>query len=1300
MLDFVRVSTRWKNGVCEVYPSFMVCRSKDLMVRGNAFYAIWDSEENRWSTDEFDAIRLIDNCVKEYANENGVEGCIPQLLIDSDNCMIDKWLKYVQKQQINQYETLDETLIWLNTPQKRENYSSKCLPYPLIPGPHSNWDRIVGTLYDPDERHKIEWAIGAIVSGDSRWIQKFMVFYGAAGTGKSTILNIIQELFTGYYAVFDAKALGSNNNGFALDSFRNNPLVAIQHDGDLSRIEDNTKINSLVSHEEMTVNEKYKSSYVSRFKAFLLMGTNKPVKITDAKSGLIRRLIDVSPSGDRLEYTEYKRCLEQTQFEYSGIASHCLEVYQDDPEYYDSYIPTEMMGASNDFWNFISENFFMFQKEKDIALNQAWDVYKNYCEDAKVPYPLPKRAFKEELKNYFDEFHDRYSSDTIKRTRNYYVGFQTEKFLEEENPKRKTVIVKEVDHGLKAQPSIFDKIAQEYPAQTTTKDGLPICKWDNNKTLLKNIDTSKLHYVKVPLNHIVIDFDISVDGEKNLEKNLEAASKWPKTYMETSKSGKGIHLHYIYEGDPNKLSRVYEEHIEIKVFNGNSSLRRQLTLCNNEPINTISSGLPLREESKKMISSDIIKNEKMLRTMIVRNLRKEIHSATKPSIDFINKLLNDMYDSGKPYDVSDMRHSITAFAMSSTNQAQACLKIVTNMKYKSEESSEGESDNDDNALVFFDMEIYPNLTLVCWKFEGEGKQIHPLINPKPSEIHELAKFNLIGFNNRGYDNHMLYGIMMGYSPAELYELSQRIISGQNGGTFMEAYNISYTDVYDFASAPNKQSLKKYEIELGLKHNEMDLPWDQPVDEKDIPKIIEYCCDDVNATEAVFHHLKGDWSARQILAKVAGKSVNHSTNSISTTLVFGQDRKPQCQFHYRDLAKPVKAGDLNPEIEEYISQYMPMEFESWNGEKSILPFFPGYKYDFGKSTYRDMEVGEGGLVVGRQGIYDNAALLDITSMHPNSANNECVFGPKYTKRYYSMVEGRVAVKHRDAQGLEHVLDGALVGYAKNDQDFADLANALKTPINAAYGLTCAKFDNPFRDPRNVDNIVAKRGALFMTDLLHAVEEQGYTVAHIKTDSIKIPNADPYIINFVNEFGAKYGYGFEHEATYEKLCLINNAVYIAKTLHPDKCMELYGYVPGDNKKKVEKWTATGSRFAVPYVFKTLFSKEDLVFEDFRETKAVKSAMYLEHENGHKQFIGKVGSFIPVKEGGTLLREAKDGEGNLKYDSVTGTKGYKWLPEENLAHEENWRDLIDYSYFDSLVNEALDCIEEYGDVGAFLD
>ena len=290
MLDFVTVSARrLKNGSYEIGPKFIAKKSKDLMIRGRDFYAIWNEEAKMWSTDEDDLIQLVDAELTRYSEEHADEyGPDVHILYmwDCDNNSLDKFHKYCQKQCRDNYRMLDEELIFANTELRRENYASKRLNYPLCSGSIDAYDKLIRTLYTEEERHKIEWAIGSIVSGDSKTLQKFMVLYGAAGTGKSTILNIIQLLFDGYYSVFDAKALGSANNSFALEPFKTNPLVAIQHDGDLSRIEDNTRLNSLVSHELMSVNEKFKGLYETLFKCFLFMGTNRPVKIRDGKAGL------------------------------------------------------------------------------------------------------------------------------------------------------------------------------------------------------------------------------------------------------------------------------------------------------------------------------------------------------------------------------------------------------------------------------------------------------------------------------------------------------------------------------------------------------------------------------------------------------------------------------------------------------------------------------------------------------------------------------------------------------------------------------------------------------------------------------------------------------------------------------------------------------------------------------------------------------------------------------------------------------------------------------------------------------
>ena len=897
MIDFLMISTRsTKRGVIEIYPKFIIKKSSDLMIRGGDFYAIWLEERGLWSTDEQDALQLIDKELDKYAEENKdrFDATIRVLhMWDAESGMIDAWHKYCQRQMRDSFHTLDDKLIFSNMKTDKTDYASKRLSYPLEDGDYSSFEKLISTLYSPEERHKIEWSIGSIVSGESKNIQKFMVFYGSAGTGKSTILNIIQQLFDGYYSVFDARALGSSSNSFALESFKSNPLVAIQHDGDLSRIEDNTRLNSLVSHELMTVNEKFKAAYSSRFNCFLYMGTNKPVKITDAKSGLIRRLIDVSPSGNKLSPVEYKAVMKRVSFELGAIAKHCLDVFNANPGAYDDYVPISMMGASNDFYNYVLDAYPVFKKENATTLKCAWEMYKNYCDEAKVPYPMSKRVFKEELRNYFKDYKERYRLDDETRVRSYYIGFREEKFEEE------LTEIKPVEEKPKLifeyTESIFDELCENCFAQYATDKGTPSKKWDNVATTLKDIDTSQLHYVKVPENHIVIDFDIpDENGNKSLERNLEEASKWPPTYGELSKSGNGVHLHYIYTGDPSKLSSIYSEHIEVKVYSGKSSLRRKLTRCNDLPIANISSGLPLRGEDK-VVNFEAIKTEKGIRTLIKRNIRKEIHPGTKPSIDFIHKILEDAYNSDLYYDVTDLRPAVLSFAAQSTHQAEYCIKLVNQMQFKSKEASNAVL-NDSEKIIFYDVEVFPNLFLVNWKFQGEDQKVVRMINPKPAQIEELMRFRLVGFNCRRYDNHIMYARMMGYSNEQLYKLSQKIVT-EGQGFFGEAYNLSYTDVYDFAA--KKQSLKKWEIELGIHHQELGLPWDEPVPEERWIEVAEYCDNDVIATEAVFNELKGDFTARKILADLAGMTVNDTTNTLTTRIIFGKERHPQ--LVYTDLA---------------------------------------------------------------------------------------------------------------------------------------------------------------------------------------------------------------------------------------------------------------------------------------------------------------------------------------------------------------------------------------------------------------
>ena len=714
-------------------------------------------------------------------------------------------------------------------------------------------------------------------------------------------------------------------------------------------------------------------------------------------------------------------------------------------------------------------------------------------------------------------------------------------------------------------------------------------------------------------------------------------------------------------------------------------------------------------------------------------------------MSLIKKVTDDAYEAGVLYSITDLRPAIFAFAEKSHNQKEFCKKMALEIHYagKGYEDEHNviktvasktaaavarletlplaekklKQEQSDSDLVFYDIEVYPNLLLVCWKEAGKNA-VHSMINPTKVEIEKLMEMKLVGFNCRRYDNHILYGRYMGYNNEQIYRLSMRIVNGSNNAMFGNAYDISYTDVYDFAA--KKQSLKKWEIELGIHHQEMGIPWDRPVPEDQWKEVIEYCKNDVRATEEVFNHLAGDFQARKILAEIAGMNVNSTTNQLTTRIIFQDVADPQKSFIYPDLKKK----------------------------------FPGYVFENGKSYLNGVEIGEGGRVYAVPGIYHNVVTYDVASMHPSSIIAENGFGP-FTERFKSLLDIRIAIKHKDYETAGKMLDGKLKKYLTDKDQAKALSQALKIAINSVYGLTAAGFENKFRDPRNIDNWVAKRGALFMETLRLNVQKMGATVVHIKTDSIKIENPTEEVTNYILSFGKEWGYNFEVEDIYEKICLVNDAVYIALRDKKDPgWLDECEKARKDGKPVPTRWTATGAQFQHPYVFKRLFSHEEIEFRDLCETKTVTSALYLdlneklsdvsEYEKerdkiqsrikklnkayltespvnqekitaeiedlqkdidtleeliakGHNYiFVGKAGSFCPIKPGygGGILCREKDG----KFNAATGTKGYRWQEGERLKLA-NRMDIVDMDYFESLAEDARKAIEAYGPYDIFV-
>lgn len=1271
-MDFCRISTKeQKSNNREfdilVKPTLHFSYIKDLVCKGGSMYAFWNGET--WSTSRDDLISTIDrqtlNKKRELEAKDPTKTVGVALMNNHETKLMldfDKFCKTMEQSNV----IFNQRILFSEDVPEQDDYSTNQLNYTPKKGPTKAFDELLGLLYEEKELEKILWFLGALLTNNMSKIQKFMFLYGGKGSGKGTVIKVFKMLFEGYYSAIDLNTL-TGDSAFATSQVKEIPLL-IDEDSDISRITKDTNLLKLTAHEPITVNVKYKDTYETIFNGLLITASNQRFQVRNIDSGITRRAVVVEPTSYTHSAETYFNLMGRIPFELSHIAYKAMTLFNEKGAYYyEDYMDVAMAEATDYIFSFVRDN--AVQMGNQVTLKRVSALFKLYLDDLGYETKGYKRRIKNEMQRYYRNFYPKLTIDG-EQVRNVFTGIRSELIfpeLTEEERERKfpTSDVEEngnrpgdsgpsierhgIDFG-NTEDIIFKTYAKQFQAQYAGNSGAPSVKWDACSTVLDELDTSSLHYVRLPANHIVIDFDLKgPDGRKSLQRNLEAASKFPPTYAEVSKSGEGIHLHYTYDGPIHKLANLYDDDIEIKKFTGKSSLRRQFTRSNDVKIAHISTGLPFKERDGVNVYNDmekqIVWNEKKLRKGIIGNLENKYHPNTKPSIDFIDHMLKEAIKNDLKFDVSDLRQAVLQKAMMSTNNQAYCLNVFNQMVFKTIEDEphiDAEPDklnkivaNED--LYFLDLEIYPNLFVICYRnFDNSIREA--LINPSADEVERVLELPFVGFNVRNYDNHIMYGSLVGKTIMELFLQSQGIIEHKDrNAKYYQANELSYVDIWEYST--NKQGLKAWQIELGIRHDEMELPWDQPVPEELWPRVVEYCFNDVDATFEVFLATQADYKARLILSQLSGLPVNAKTQDQAAAFLFGDVKRPQDEFVYTDLSET----------------------------------FPGYKFAYGKSEYLGEVPSEGGFVYSEPGVYENVVVLDIASMHPRSAVLLNYFGP-YTQRFDDLITARLHIKHKEYDKAREMFDGVLKPFLETEEDAEALSYALKIIINIVYGMTSAPFDNKFRHPDNIDNIVAKRGALFMVLLKHEMKKQGIKLIHTKTDSVKLLDPTPEQVQWVVDFGTKYGYTFEVEHIYKRMTLVNKAALIG---------EYY-----NEKKGKDVWDPVGTMFLEPYTLKTLFTREEIVPEDLYLIKQIKKGrLYLDGKH-----LGRFAHVYAAKDGHVLENRHDDG----RVTAPTGTKGYLFKSVDEYTDGSD----VDLTYYEAAVKKTVDAIAKVGDERIVID
>jgi hypothetical protein len=186
--------------------------------------------------------------------------------------------------------------------------------------------------------------------------------------------------------------------------------------------------------------------------------------------------------------------MSQIDFELGAIAHHCLQVYKKlGKNYYDGLPPDGDDAPDGRLLQLHRSELRHIQGAERRFLEAGVFAVQGVLRQHGHRRPLPQYKFREELRNYFDEFKDRAEVDG-EIMRSYYVGFNADKYkapLKNDVTSFKLV--------LDQTSSLFDEVFASCPLRAQQTDrGTPKTAWSRVKTKLADIDTGNTHYVKVP----------------------------------------------------------------------------------------------------------------------------------------------------------------------------------------------------------------------------------------------------------------------------------------------------------------------------------------------------------------------------------------------------------------------------------------------------------------------------------------------------------------------------------------------------------------------------------------------------------------------------------------------------------------------------------------------------------------------------------------------------------------------------------------------------------------------------------
>ena len=419
-------------------------------------------------------------------------------------------------------------------------------------------------------------------------------------------------------------------------------------------------------------------------------------------------------------------------------------------------------------------------------------------------------------------------------------------------------------------------------------------------------------------------------------------------------------------------------------------------------------------------------------------------------------------------------------------------------------------------LIVYDVEVFSDDWLVIFK-DIETKQytvIHNDIDELKVSLSEECIY--VGFNSKHYDQFIIKAIWSDFTPREVKEVNDYIISGGQGWEYppLRDFFFRFNNVDIMDDMQHGLSLKAIEGHLGLSVEESTVPFgiDRALTEDELKETAKYCMHDVDATERLVE-LRKDYLKNKInLGKLAG---------LSDVKAMGMTNAKLTAALLKASARPHDDERKYQYPENLLREYIPQEvFDFFN--KMYDPEISDKELFSGKL---ELSIGECPVTIGYGGIHGAIPNFIWEESETSVIRNKDV-GSYYP--HLCTINGYTSRNIPSPQIYEDVLSRRMEAKASGDKA---TANALKLVCNTTYGAMLNKY-NDLYDPL-MGRSVCISGQLYLLELAeHCFQEiESLRIVQLNTDGIMVechPNDLGRLDEICEEWQTRTGFELETDS----------------------------------------------------------------------------------------------------------------------------------------------------------------------------